>query len=182
MKEVWKGLIYQGIDYSKKLVVSDRGNIKNLLTKTKYKLQKNKNGYYVVVISLGSRNKKKSFKVHKAVAESFILNPNKYPEVNHIDGNKNNNNVSNLEWCTQSHNIKEAYKCNLIKKKSGTQIKNAKFSIKDIEYIINNYIPKDKKYGCRALAKRFKVSHSSISCIIKNKTYKKEYERIKTLT
>lgn len=48
---------------------------------------------------------KKSAKVHQVVAKAFIPNPEGYPEVNHIDENKENNNVSNLEWCTREHNM-----------------------------------------------------------------------------
>ncbi len=48
------------------------------------------------------------FKVHRLVAMCFIPNPNNYPHINHIDGNKNNNHVSNLEWCTSYYNNKHA--------------------------------------------------------------------------
>lgn len=66
--------------------------------------------YYVITIE------KKTYTVHRIVARMFIPNPNELPQVNHKDGNKLNNNVSNLEWSTGSDNIKHAYKTGLLKK------------------------------------------------------------------
>ena len=67
--------------------------------KNKYlKPIKNKCGYYN--ISLNKNKHRKECSIHRLVAETFIPNPNNYPVVNHIDGNKSNNNVDNLEWCT----------------------------------------------------------------------------------
>ena len=48
--------------------------------------------------------KHKSYYVHRIVAEAFVKNPNQYPEVNHIDENRANNNADNLEWCTSKYN------------------------------------------------------------------------------
>ena len=62
----------------------------------------NSAGYSIVVLC--NNGKKKSHMVHRLVAESFISNPTKYPCVNHKDEDKTNNNVSNLEWCTQEYN------------------------------------------------------------------------------
>lgn len=65
------------------------------------------NGYYVV--DLYKKGKRTTELVHRLVAETFINNPNNYRVVNHIDGNKLNNDVNNLEWCTPSYNAKHAY-------------------------------------------------------------------------
>ena len=58
----------------------------------------------------------KTVKVHRLVAKSYIPNPQNKPEVNHKDGNKQNNHVSNLEWVTSSENGLHSYKLGLSKK------------------------------------------------------------------
>jgi len=50
-----------------------------------------------------------NYRIHRLVAIAFIQNPNNFPCVNHIDGNKKNNNHLNLEWCTHSQNMQHAY-------------------------------------------------------------------------
>jgi len=61
-------------------------------------------------VSLRKDNIYKSLYVHRLVAITYVENSNNLPIVNHIDGDKNNNHFSNLEWCTQSHNLSHAYR------------------------------------------------------------------------
>lgn len=72
----------------------------------------NPNGYEYVNLKINGTVKNK--RVHRIVADAFIPNPNSYTEVNHIDGDKTNNCVWNLEWCTKSYNSQHALKNGLL--------------------------------------------------------------------
>ena len=93
--------------------VSNTGKVRSLKTNKILKLNKNKSGYIYACLCVNGV--KKLVRVHREIAKSFIPNPNNLKEVNHIDGNKLNNNLENLEWCTREHNIKESFKLNLRK-------------------------------------------------------------------
>lgn len=91
--------------------VSNLGNVKslgngdnnsNVGKERMLKLQKDKDGYLTVFLSI--HNYKKLHKVHRLVAQAFLPNPNNYPQINHKDKNRSNNNVDNLEWCTAQYN------------------------------------------------------------------------------
>lgn len=112
-KEIWKDIV----DYEGLYQVSNLGRIKTLsknkvtpdgrVGKTKEKImQINHNNWGYCTIALSKKGKKKRFRIHRLVAEAFIDNPNNYKEINHIDCNKDNNKVENLEWCTRSYNVK----------------------------------------------------------------------------
>lgn len=71
-------------------------------------------GYYCVTIKY-LNGTQKVMGVHQLIAKTFIPNPDNKPQVNHIDGNKLNNKINNLEWCTVKENIQHAYKIGLNK-------------------------------------------------------------------
>lgn len=93
--------------------ISDQGRLRNRLTDRILKPRRNSKGYLIYSGSGGSRGIYINIVIHRAVAESFIPNPNNLPQVNHIDGNKQNNNVNNLEWCSASYNMKHNFNIGL---------------------------------------------------------------------
>jgi len=92
--------------------VTKEGLVFSSKTNKFLKFSYDKQGYQRVGIYIGGY-KQKTIKVHRLVAKAFIANPLNKKDVNHKDGNKSNNNVNNLEWCTRSENIKHAFDNNL---------------------------------------------------------------------
>ena len=88
--------------------------IKKLEVPRMLKLKKDKYGY--LVVSLHKKDIKKCYTVHRLVAKAFIPNPESLPQINHVDGNKENNSVFNLEWCTSRDNMRHAFERGLISK------------------------------------------------------------------
>lgn len=100
MEEIWKDVV----GYENLYQVSNLGNVKSLCGKTPHLMKPQQNQYGYLHIGLRICNKHKNFDVHRLVAQAFIPNPNNLPCINHIDENKSNNNVENLEWCTYYYN------------------------------------------------------------------------------
>ena len=112
MIEEWRDIKgYEGL-----YQVSNHGNVKRIehidthcrqgsrvIKEYKKKASHDGKGYLFVILS--KENKKVARRVHRLVAETFIDNPNNYPQVNHKDENKENNTVDNLEWCDAHYNI-----------------------------------------------------------------------------
>ena len=177
MKEVWKDINgYEGC-----YQVSNLGRIKSLdrMTNNQYgeyfmkgRILKNsiikEKGYCRV--SLNNGNGKISKRVHRLVAEAFIPNPENKPEVNHKDGNKLNNCVSNLEWCTNKENIEHSIRTGLKKHCNGCSNSSSKFTEEDIIFIRKNYKKRDPMYGGVALARRYSCCPKTIYDIVTKKT------------
>ena len=132
-EEIWKPIkeyetLYEISNFgnvrslSKLVNVSNQYNAKSTRIVEGKNLKLIYNGMYYVV-GLSKNSKVKQFFVHRLVAENFIVNSNNYPCVNHINGNKKDNRVENLEWCTKKYNTMIAWKDGLIKMPKGKENK-----------------------------------------------------------
>ena len=106
-KEFWKPVL----GYEDRYVISNKGRIYSKKLKRCLKPLENEKGY--LTIELWRDYKRKVVKIHRLVAETFLENLQHKKEVNHKDGNKQNNCIENLEWCTRSENMIHAYKIGL---------------------------------------------------------------------
>ncbi len=115
----------------KNYVIFPDGTIKNQRTGKVLKKQMNENGY--VYTALWKNNKGTTCSVHRLVAETYINNPDKKPFVNHIDADRSNPHVSNLEWCTQSENIQHAYNI-------GNMSQKRHFTYEETDWLLKQFL------------------------------------------
>jgi hypothetical protein len=109
------------------------------------------------------KGKKKEFRVHRLVGKNFLLNYENKPEINHIDSDKTNNNISNLEWSTTSENITHSIRAGTHKINSEIKLTNSQ-----VQEIL-----KEKNTTHGALALKYNVSRSHINNILTGKKRKK---------
>lgn len=109
---MWKTIIVDNVktNYS----ISENGEVKNIKTNKILKPKKKKNGYLEVCL-YPTPKQKKYILIHRLVAESFLEKEEGKEQINHKDGNKENNHLSNLEWCTSSENNLHAWENSLNK-------------------------------------------------------------------
>jgi hypothetical protein len=110
--EIWKSI--SKLEFSKYYEVSTKGNVKNTISE-KICSQHVRNGYKAICLYSPDTKKKNTVNVHRLVAETFLPNIDKKSFVNHKDGNKENNNIENLEWVTAKENSKHALNTGLHK-------------------------------------------------------------------
>lgn len=153
MKEIWKDIPeYEGL-----YQVSNMGRIKSLPRNGTIKQERilkqteDNNGY--LVVGLHRNNKQKKMCVHWLVANAFIPKNIEYKVINHIDGNKHNNILNNLERCTQSHNVKEAFRI-------GLEVPNNEKKV--LQFDRNNNFIKEWKSASEA-ERKLKISQANIS-------------------
>ena len=101
MYEIWKDIEnYEGL-----YQISNKGHVKSLYKGSERILKLWDNGRGYLRVYLTKENTSKHIRVHRLVARAFIPNPYNLPEINHIDENKKNNSVENLEWCDRRYNV-----------------------------------------------------------------------------
>lgn len=167
INEVWIDIK----DYEGYYQVSNLGRIRTVKRNTKNqfkdkslirKLEQRNNGY--LAVRLYKDNKSKKFNVHRLVAEAFIKNKNNYAYVNHINGDKQDNRVDNLEWCTASENMKHAIKQGLI------DLKKHQKAV--IQYDKNMKIIKEWD-SIKEAEKVLGINHGHITEVCRGKNYRK---------
>jgi NUMOD4 motif/HNH endonuclease len=164
--ETWKRIA----DYEDTYEISNYGSVRNIKTGRVLKLDTKPNGY--LSARLCKNSKVKTFLVHRLVAIHFIPNPDNKPVVNHDDGVKTNNHVSNLVWSTSSENTRHAIRTGLKnEEKRIANVKKAKTKItpEQKQWIKDNYIPANEEFGSKALAEKFGVTRMYISQIANSK-------------
>lgn len=170
MKEVWKDIP----GYEKFYQASNTGKVRSIdriINNRKYvgvvlKPVVNEWGYKIIVLT--KLGKKKNTRVHRVIAKTFIKNTNNKPCVNHKDGDKTNNHVDNLEWCTHKENSKHAVKTNLIL--TGEDSKSSKLTKKQVLEIRRLY--KNGEMSVVEISKKYNVFHNTISSIVNRRTWK----------
>lgn len=149
--------------------INEEGVVYSKRFKRPLKQQVNEYGYHQVPL-VDCYGNKKTCVVHRLVAETFIWNGENKPFVNHKDGQKHNNKLENLEWCTAQENTEHAIKYGLTNFKYNTGTKN-KGSVLNEKSVLK--IRQLNKNGVTQieLAKRFGVSQSLISQIMRNELW-----------
>lgn len=144
---------------------SDLGEIRNRKTKRVLKQFRGKDGYYRTQFDGKTRL------VHREIANAFLYAIDGKDFINHKDGDKSNNSVNNLEWCTRSENELHAYRMGLRSAK-GTHNSRCKLTEDNVAYIRENYKARDPLFGGKALAERFNVAHQTICAVVHKQNWK----------
>lgn len=187
-EEIWKNIP----DYEGYYQISNLGKVRSLTRVVKNKNKWDKiNGTMIILgklkeiqkrpnkrtfISLYKNGSQKLFSIYRLIAIAFLPNPNNKPCINHKDGNPENNNINNLEWCTYSENTIHAYKNKLFPNDQNVGEKNGRAILRNIDVInirlILNEMNGINEHKYNDLAKIYKVSRTTIYRIDKRTHWK----------
>jgi len=159
----WKRVV----GYESKYEVSDSG----LVRKTSGAILgqwKNSSGYMMVRLS----SPRSQERVHRIVAAAFIPNPSRLPHINHLDFNRANNHVNNIEWCSPRQNLRHSRNAGRMPpcQWAGRRGWNAKLSDSKAEQIRREYKNGGTSWGILSI--KFGINKKSIGKIIHNKSYR----------
>jgi predicted XRE-type DNA-binding protein len=161
--------------------VSNLGNVRSLERKVAHRkkgywqvlkeriLKPGNNGKGYLYLTFRKEGEAKNQTIHRLVANAFLDNPENKRCVNHKDGNKLNNKVSNLEWNTHIENMQHAYKTGL---RNQTGEKNHSTNLKDIEVCQIKDLLNSKRFYQREIGKFYGVTRATITGIARGKTWK----------
>lgn len=183
MEEIWKPIDIGEV--AGQYEVSTLGRVKSLARfdtsgrwrKEKYlKPRKNKSsdkGYYLHVC-LCNGSWQKNFKIHRLVAEAFIANPENKSDVNHKDGVKTNNIVSNLEWTTRSENCQHSCDTGLLVNVKGHEHGRQKLTEEQVRFIYLNHLKGKPRaaFNANQLGREFNVNGRAILNIYRKESWK----------
>lgn len=180
MNEEWRDVVgWEGM-----YKVSNCGRIFSLPRRDKrnrswggYYMSFTKNKYGYLTVNLTRDAKQKRYAVHRLVACAFLQNPNNYKEINHKDENKENNNLSNLEWCTRSYNVTYGRLDEKFRKHrvAGERCGRSKITLEQVNEIRAKYVRNSRKFGLPSLAKEYGISPSQVGNIVREKSWIPEY-------
>ena len=154
--------------YENLYAVSNYGEVFSFQTHKVLKAIKQSRGYLRVV--LHKNGEQSSAYIHRLTASAFLDNSNNLPEVNHIDGNKCNNYVGNLEWVTSRENYDHAIQHELYQR--GEDRPLSKLTVDDVRYIRENCIKFDSEFGIKPIAAALGVSSTAVGKILNGENWK----------
>lgn len=152
-------------------IVDSKGVVYSCVKSTSRRLGKLKpcerNGY--LYVNLYKEGKGTKYYIHRLVADAFIPNPNGFTEVNHINCDKHDNSIDNLEWCDRKQNLKHSYEHGL--KRRGESHGCHKLTEKEVISIRKEYVKGDREHSLHALGEKYGVSYCTIQAIVKGRLW-----------
>lgn len=151
--------------------VSNFGRVKSFQCKKPKILKPKLSSQGYLYFTLSQNGVTRNWFAHRLIAAAFLENSENKLEVNHKDGCKLNNHVSNLEWVTRSENTQHAARTGLVR--SGENHARAKLTNAQAIWCRDVYQFRNPEFGANALAEKIGVTPSTISCVVHGKTFKK---------
>lgn len=149
-------------------MVVNKGQFERKISARNLAPMNNGRGYLAASIQIKGQGKKNLY-IHRLVASLFIPNPDNLPEVNHIDGDKSNNNISNLEWVSTQQNRDHAVRTGLIRR--GERIHSSKLTADQVLLIYDTVI-KNPSINKSELGRKYGINCTTVIKIQRKQRWK----------